>query len=557
MEPGKAESEIPLPSDRDFLRGALFPQFASWDEQDACIKKTMTQHLRQKMKAGDVLAVPAFLCGVRQNGYYVARLQKSNTLYFYVPTPKSAARFVLGKEHLVVSRAENFFRLKHVSIFPDGTMVLKKTVAWQMKKVLQKYEAADLDLDLDLDPDLPVAAIYHEEWLKHVSGQSCNVFADIDKDLDVARKGLGAAAPKRKRKIISIDEDLDADTDTRSIQQAPLAFVLKLPADFESWEELDEHVCTTNADFFNISHESGFSGTFFAAIPIPVVDRSLSRRTYMPVKINSYDFETNVLHATMLLSTAEQGVYVADSLRSFEGIGTRNACVPFSCYEHRGVYKAKLSLQDALEAHLSVLGVVEGDALRSATGKCTYPAIKKLRDGHKEEQNRTIARAAKDAGCLNAVVLDSVGYCTATRLLKKTGVRHVVVPNNSTDCAEMQFPRPGIVLLPGKTLLQAVQEWDVCLQGPIQCLVADTCRHFNEDLKAAVASAFTKFSDSAVLSITVSTRKESEVERRKTLKAVRRFVKEHAFASGIIASRKYMPDIYRNMLFILFYFKKG
>ena len=513
-----------IPDDEEYLRGSLLPQFSSWEDQDECVLASVTSECR--VATGDVVAIPAFLHGVRQDGYYIAKAHRNRLFYFC--TPLSAARFLPGEECIRISKEVAIIPLKSVIFFPDGQLVLRRTVNFHLCAALRRHGHV---VENHFDPDAPLAALYSSEWVFHLE------------------KGLvSPLKPKHKRRRIVLDEDssvwpLHVFADPQH--------VVTLPEGFVDWEDVDAQVMETNRTYANLCG-TGMVGTPFIAIP---TTRKGSSRAYVMARIDSYEHGT--LRVTVLLSAGKDArgySHRHGHRETHTHIGVENCFIPL--YGFRGgedAWYTKTGMQDALSRHLSICEVISRDGMRSGTGKCTY--VRRV-DGHKAEQNRIIANAAKKAGCVNAVVLDSVGYCTASRLLKKTKVAAVYVPNNSTECAEMQQPPSGATLLPGQTLLNAIMDWDVALQGPLSCVVADTCRHFNEDLKRAIEKAFSKFGSRAVLSVTVSTRTESEAERRTTLATVKKFVKMQATCLGFRASEKFMPDVYRNMLFVLFSFEK-
>ena len=87
------------PSLDAYLRGSLHAKFASWEAQDVYVSHVLRKR-RHKPADGDVLAVPATLHGVRQNGYYIGCLRRragKPWIDFYEPT-LSAHDFVLPKD---------------------------------------------------------------------------------------------------------------------------------------------------------------------------------------------------------------------------------------------------------------------------------------------------------------------------------------------------------------------------------------------------------------------------------------------------------------------------
>jgi hypothetical protein len=265
--------------------------------------------------------------------------------------------------------------------------------------------------------------------------------------------------------------------------------------DWDSWAALDADTRYSNSHFKSWGDLQGFAGTSYIAIPEAT---SGSRREYFVGKITDFvSLQNFVLHlyvrkaAGVYLprTTCRPTAFTMDLLLSYTPLY-------YGAVEHAdGTFELREGLDASVWHHAALRHCLDVRACYS-----------EKKDSHKKSQNKRVAEWTKTfTAAQTAVVLDAEHYRTTRKLLSKCAdtMTHIVVPNISLrDVERMQEVPAHTVLLPNVRLLTALQHHG----GELDCLVADSCGNFDDEMADCLRVAFSKFSDRAVLSVTMCTR---------------------------------------------------
>jgi hypothetical protein len=465
------------------LFGNLQPSFSSWSAQDKTVL-AITGRVITKFTS-TVIAFPAYDSGKRLGGYYIGKLRSPCVIEFY-SAQESSREFKLTGEQLRFKRTcTAIVPLHNVCFIDDTRMIMTETIDSEIAAFLEAPSYKGLE-DGHWSPSETGKTYQHRK--RHTVVDECS-------------DGVCAESPASQRRRVV--EDCGPEPSSTVV-------ALSTPH-WASWTEVDAGVRDSNTRFTKWSNERrAFAGTEIVAIPLRGHDSKTTRRYSIGKCVGVGAAQGN--YSFMVYAVMGDGAYVPAAKVDIAVVDVALFTPLHTAVEYTdGRVALAERLEDCIWQHAS-LGL-NGGGLES---RPAYAYGEKV-DAEKELQNVRIGKwAQRFVPCAEtALVLDAVLYRTSNKLLKRCArIKHIVVPNNSFgDVMDMQVVPKCTALLP-MTMLRALETWDVRASGTLDVLVADTCSNFNEDLKNSIRVAFSKFSDTALLTVTVSTRNNSRKEVR-------------------------------------------